>query len=271
MNAAAMALGGMTNGISPVEMAGAYTALANLGTYTEPVSYTKVTDRNGDVLLKNTQETHEVLDPGVAWIMDDILRTTVTNGIANAAAIGVQPVAGKTGTTDDKVDAWFCGFTPQYTAALWIGNDVNIQLTEGSTASARLWSKIMRQICAGLPAESFKSAPSNVIRYNGEYFVSGTQSNISMPKLTETVEVCAESGELPTPDCTDIEEKTFSVSAGKDDAAKALKNKLPKYYCHIHNSDTGKYPINPEYIQEEPEEPEEPEQPIEPGNTEQTE
>ena len=53
-----------------------------------------------------------MLDPGVAWIMDDILRTTVTNGIANAAAIGVQPVAGKTGTTDDKVDAWFCGFTP---------------------------------------------------------------------------------------------------------------------------------------------------------------
>lgn len=271
MNAAALALGGMTNGISPVEMAGAYTTLANLGTYTEPVSYTKVTDRNGDVLLKNTQESHEVLDAGVAWIMDDILRTTVTNGIANAAAIGVQPVAGKTGTTDDKVDAWFCGFTPQYTASLWIGNDVNIQLTEGSTAAARLWSKIMQQICAKFPTESFKSAPSNVIRYNGEYFVSGTQSNISMPKLTETVEVCAESGELPTPECTNIKEKTFSVSAGKEGASEALENKLPKYYCHIHNSNTSKYPINPEYIQVEPEEPEEPEQPIEPDNTEQTE
>ena len=268
MNAAALALGGMTNGISPVEMAGAYTALANLGTYTEPVAYTKVTDRNGDIILKSTQESHEVLDPGVAWIMDDILRTTVTNGIANAAAIGVQPVAGRTGTTDDKVDAWFCGFTPQYTAALWIGNDVNIQLTEGSTASARLWSRIMKQICAKFPAASFKSAPSNVIRYNGEYFISGTQSKISIPKLTETAEICAETGELATPDCPDVIEKTFSVSADKKNPEKALKNKLPKYYCHIHNSNHNRYPINPDYENQEPEEPDEPENPEHPEEPE---
>lgn len=265
MNAAALALGGMTNGISPVEMAGAYTALANLGTYTEPIAYTKVADRNGDIILKNTQESHEVIDAGVAWIMDDILRTTVTNGIANAAAIGVQPVAGKTGTTDDKVDAWFCGFTPQYTASVWIGNDVNIQLTEGSTASARLWSKIMKQVCAKFPAASFKSAPSNVIRYNGEYFVSGTQSKISMPKLSETVEVCAETGELATPDCPETKEKKFSVTAGKD-AEKDLKGKLPKYYCHIHNSDPSKYKTNPDYANQEPEEPTQPEEPKQPEN-----
>ena len=270
MNAAALALGGMTKGISPVEMAGAYTALANLGTYTEPVAYTKVTDRNGDVILKSTQESHEVLDPGVAWIMDDILRTTVTNGIANAAAIGVQPVAGKTGTTDDKVDAWFCGFTPQYSASLWIGNDVNIQLTEGSTASARLWSKIMKQICAKLPAASFKSAPSNVIRYNGEYFISGTQSKISIPSLSKSVEICAETGELATPDCPDVKEKKFSVSAGTKDAEKALESKLPKYYCHLHNSNPNKYKTDPSYDNQEPDVPdepaEEPEDPIEPEN-----
>lgn len=261
MNAAALALGGMTNGISPVEMAGAYTALANLGTYTEPVSYTKVTDRNGDIILKNTQESQEVLDSGVAWIMDDILRTTVTNGIANAAAIGVQPVAGKTGTTDDKVDAWFCGFTPQYTASVWIGNDVNIQLTEGSTAAARLWSKIMKQICADIPTESFPSAPSNVIRYNGEYFISGTQSKISMPKISKTVEICTETGELATPDCPDVKDKKFSVNADTEDAEKALKKKLPKYYCHIHNSNTDKYKINPDYTNQEPEESDEPDTP----------
>lgn len=268
MNAAALALGGMTEGISPVEMAGAYTALANLGTYTEPVAYTKVTDRNGDVIMNSTQESNQVLDAGVAWIMDDILRTTVTNGIANAAAIGVQPVAGKTGTTDDKVDAWFCGFTPQYTASLWIGNDVNIQLTEGSTASARLWSKIMKQICAKFPTSSFKSAPSNVIRYNGEYFISGTQSKISMPKLSKSVNICAETGELATPDCPEVTQKKFSVDAGTKDAEKALENKLPKYYCHIHNSDTNTYPINPDYINQDPEQPDDPDQPVEPDNPE---
>lgn len=145
---------------------------------------------------------------------------------------------------------------------------MNIQLTEGSTASARLWSKIMRQICAKLPAASFKSAPSNVIRYNGEYFISGTQSKISMPKLSKSIEVCAESGELPTPDCPEVTEKKFSVSAGKKDAEKALEGKLPKYYCHIHNSNPGKYPTDPAYANQEPEQPDTPDQPEEPDNPE---
>ena len=143
---------------------------------------------------------------------------------------------------------------------------MNIQLTEGSTASARLWSKIMRQICAKLPAASFKSAPSNVIRYNGEYFISGTQSKISMPKLSKSVEICTETGELATPDCPDVKEKKFSVSAGTKDAEKALEGKLPKYYCHIHNSNQKKYPINPDFKKQEPEEPDVPDQPTEPDN-----
>jgi len=150
---------------------------------------------------------------------------------------------------------------------------VNIQLTEGSTASARLWSKIMKQICAKLPAASFKSAPSNVIRYNGEYFISGTQSKISIPSLSKSVEICAETGELATPDCPNVKEKKFSVSAGTKDAEKALESKLPKYYCHLHNSNPNKYKTDPSYDNQEPDVPdepaEEPKDPIEPENPDQ--
>jgi penicillin-binding protein 1A len=107
--------------------------------------------------------------------MTDILRTTVTNGIAGRAAIGTQPVGGKTGTTSDNMDAWFCGFTPQFSAAVWIGNDVNIELSRGSAAAASLWSKVMKRVCSGYSYGSFRSRPSDVyVGSDGEYYVTGT-------------------------------------------------------------------------------------------------
>ncbi len=266
MNAAALALGGMTKGVSPLQMAGAYASLANMGTYTEPMAYTEVKDRNGDVILKSQPETEEVLKPGVAWIMDNILRTTVTNGIANQAAISSQPAAGKTGTTTDNYDAWFCGFTPQYTAAVWIGNDVNIELTEGSGAAARLWSRIMNQVCSQFAYENFPSAPSDVVSSGGEYFYRGTVQSIDKPLNDEEVEVeiCKKTGELATPWCKDVEKEVFE------------KKKEPKYYCHIHNENQEEYPVKPKYRKPEDvikeddpsEEPAEPDTPDVPPETE---
>lgn len=174
MSAAALALGGMTKGISPIEMASAYGTFPNGGEYIAPVSYTKIEDSEGNVLIEKKPYTKQVYDKGVAFIMTDILQTTVTRGIAGKAAIGSQPVGGKTGTTTDNYDAWFVGFTPQYAAAVWIGNDVNIELSQGSSAAAALWSKVMKEITAGLPYGSFKSKPDNVYVENGEYFVDGT-------------------------------------------------------------------------------------------------
>lgn len=181
MNLAALALGGMTKGISPIEMASAYGTFPNGGMYVESCSYTKVTDSKGNVILEKNPETNRVFDEGVAYIMTDILRTTVTNGIAGRAAIGNQPVGGKTGTTSDNMDAWFVGFTPQYSASLWIGNDVNIQLSQGSSAAASLWSKVMRRVCEGIPYGSFKSRPSNVYASGGEYYITGTSPSGPAP------------------------------------------------------------------------------------------
>ncbi len=173
-NPAALALGGMTKGISPIEMASAYATFPNQGVHVEPTTYTKVTDSQGNVLLESEPEETRVFDEGVAFIMTDILRTTVTNGIAGRAAIGVAPVGGKTGTTTDNYDAWFVGFTPQYAASVWIGNDVNIELSQGSAAAASLWSKIMRQIAVKGETTSFPSQPSDVYMSGGEYYVKGT-------------------------------------------------------------------------------------------------
>jgi penicillin-binding protein 1A len=182
LNPAALALGGMSSGISPLEVTAAYAVFPNGGVYKEPITYTKVIDSNGEVLFENKSEETQVYDEGVAWIMTDILRTTVTRGIASGANIGSQPVGGKTGTTDNQFDIWFAGFTPQYTAALWMGNDVNIELSSGSSTTARFWSEIMRRVCEGLPYESFKEKPDNVISVGGEYYTDGTYSKVTKKK-----------------------------------------------------------------------------------------
>lgn len=186
LNPAALALGGMTSGISPLEMAAAYATFPNGGVYNKPSAYTKVLDSNDDILIEKKSEGVRVYDEGVAWIMTDILRTVVTNGIAGGASIGSQPVGGKTGTTDDNFDIWFCGFTPQYSAAIWMGTDVNIELSGGSGRTASFWSEIMGRVCEGLPRASFKSRPSNVEVVGGEYYIKGTYSKVTItPSSTD--------------------------------------------------------------------------------------
>ena len=113
----------MTSGISPLEMTAAYASFPNKGKYVSPKGYLSVTDRNGVTLLKNESKKTKVFDDGVAFIMTDILRSVVTQGLGTPASVQGQLIAGKTGTTSDTYDIWFCGFTPKYAAALWIGND----------------------------------------------------------------------------------------------------------------------------------------------------
>ncbi len=172
-NAAALALGGMTRGISPLEMASAYTAFPNGGIRTEHKSYTKVLDSDGNTILTNGHKNSRVISGGVAFIMTDIMKGVVSRGTGKGAAVPGQPTAGKTGTTTSNRDAWFCGFTPGYTAALWIGNDVNLELTEGSHAAVRLWSKIMA--AAGGPSGAFPAQPADVKKVGKEYYIAGTE------------------------------------------------------------------------------------------------
>lgn len=203
MNPAALALGGMTKGISPLEMCAAYGTFPNEGIRTEPIAYTKITNSNDEIILEKVAETTEVLDEGVAFIMTDMLRTVVTHGIGSTAGFRSQPVAGKTGTTTDNFDAWFVGFTPQYSCALWIGNDINIELTQGSVAAARLWRTIMSQVCEGLPYGQYPSKPDNVESINGEYYIKGTYSKVAVPTSeTETSSEQPSSSQTTSPTTT---------------------------------------------------------------------
>ncbi|MBK5246002.1 MAG: hypothetical protein JJE49_01860, partial [Peptostreptococcaceae bacterium] len=166
-------------------------------------------------------------------------------------------------------DAWFVGFTPQYVGAIWIGNDINIELTQGSTASSRLFSKIMKQVCAGIPSGSFPSASENIIRIAidsksgmlpselsgldprgtviNEYFIKGTEP-IVVDNIHVLADICNDSGYLATPECTSVSsrlgiKRPYDISNVGD-----MNYELPHYYCNIHNSNPEIYPINPDGV-----------------------
>jgi len=174
VNLAALALGAMTEGVTPLDMALAYAVFPNGGVHNSGICYTKVTDSDGRVLLEGKSEETRVLNKGVAYIMTDVLQTVVSDGIAFNAAIPGERVGGKTGTTDETWDIWFDGFTPKYAAALWIGTDNNVELNTTSSTAAKLWSTIMSQVKRAKGGE-YKSRPDNVIVKNGEYYTNGTQ------------------------------------------------------------------------------------------------
>ncbi|MBQ9272237.1 MAG: transglycosylase domain-containing protein [Mogibacterium sp.] len=185
LNLAALGLGAMTEGVTPLDMALAYAAFPNGGVVNSGICYTKVTDSKGKILLEGKSEETRVLDEGVAYIMTDMLQTVVTHGIAGEAAISGEQVGGKTGTTDDTWDIWFDGFTANYAAALWIGTDDNVELNTTSTTAARLWSKIMGNVKKAKGGE-YKSRPDNVIVKNGEYYIQGTQPPDPPPQPKKT-------------------------------------------------------------------------------------
>lgn len=174
LNLAALGLGAMSEGVTPLEMALAYATFPNGGVRNSGICYTKVTDSEGNILLEGKSEKTKVLDEGVAFIMTDVLKSVVSDGIAFNAKISGEEVGGKTGTTDDTWDIWFDGFTPKYAAALWIGTDDNTPLDTTSMTAAALWSDIMKQVKRAKGGK-YKSRPNNVILKNGEYYTNGTQ------------------------------------------------------------------------------------------------
>ena len=125
-----LALGGTTNGATPLEMAAAYGALANDGVYIQPTFYTKVVDSSGNTVLTPKQEQTRIISEQNAFIVKSILQEPVkSGGTATYCAIRGMDVAAKTGTTDDDYDRWLCGFTPYYSGACWFGYDQQSHLS----------------------------------------------------------------------------------------------------------------------------------------------
>lgn len=143
--------------VTPLEMASAYGTLASLGLRAQPIAVTRVLDRSGKVLERNLPQREIALTTEVAYRMTDILKGVILRGTGRGAAIG-RPAAGKTGTTDDYRNAWFIGYTPYLSAAVWVGNDDNSPMRKvvGGTVPARIWAAFMRVAVAAMPPHDWE-------------------------------------------------------------------------------------------------------------------
>ena len=159
----AMALGGLSRGVIPLEMAAAYGAIGNNGVYVKPIAILKIEDRNGKIIYENKTERHEAVNPQAAYLTVDMMKGVFVNGTAAGSGIG-RPAAGKTGTTDDFKDAWFVGFTPNLSTAVWIGDDNGraLDYMYGSMQPLSIWRSYMVNAVANLPAVDF-IRPSGVV------------------------------------------------------------------------------------------------------------
>lgn len=179
------ALGGTTRGVYNIEMTAAYAAIANGGVYTEPILYTEILDRDGNVLLSNeTLNTHQVIKDSTAFLLTSAMEDVVTKGTGTTARMSNMPVAGKTGTTEKSTDLWFSAYTPYYTASVWGGYDSNKPMSHLNQAwHLVIWRSIMERVHTGLPTKDFNK-PSTV-EEKTICTTSGLLAGSGCPTLTE--------------------------------------------------------------------------------------
>ena len=200
-----LALGGLTHGVTNKELNAAYACIANGGTYIKPKLYTKVVDHDGNVILDNTQpDSKQVIKETTAWLLTDAMQTVVTQGTGASVNFGNMAIAGKTGTTSDYNDIWFCGYTPYYTASVWAGYDNNVKLRKGEerNVAKKLWRAVMARIHEELPSTSFQMPASGIVQAT----------------------VCARSGKLPIAGLCDGTLKTEYFAEGT----------VPTESCDVH-------------------------------------
>lgn len=199
-----IALGGLTNGVSPYELNAAYATIANGGTYVEPKLYTRVTDADGFVYLDNTvPTTRQVIKESTAFLLTDAMVDVVTQGTGTRCKFSnTMAIAGKTGTTTDDWDSWFSGFTPYYTCTSWCGYDNNVNMTDAEIRISRdLWHIIMERVHEDLPSEQF-ATPTGIVQ----------------------AQVCSRSGKLPIPGICDSTTITEYFAEGT----------VPTESCNVH-------------------------------------
>ena len=177
----AACLGGFTHGVTSEEMAGAYAALANGGMYRNPTCIVSMKDKNGEEIFQDPQE-ERVYQENASLVMVDILTGVVARGTASGMGwTGDIEAAGKTGTTNNSRDGWFCGMTPYYTLTVWVGYDQPRTLSSlwGSTYPAQIWKNAMSHFVEGLPAASFEEpGPENPTKEDAVAYVEPETSPV---------------------------------------------------------------------------------------------
>ena len=206
-----MALGGLTDGVSNLELTAAYASIANKGVYTEPVLYTKILDHDGNVLLEKTPAKRQVFKDSTAFLLTSAMEDVIDRGTGTLAKFTEIDMAqaGKTGTTSSDIDLWCEGFTPYYTAGIWGGWDLNKD-QDNTTYHKILWKTIMEKVHEkkGLKNVAFK-VPDSV-----------KQTSICSTCGKLSVDACSPTGTLRT--------EYYAV------------DNIPKEYCSCHYTETTK-------------------------------
>lgn len=203
-NHLAAALGGLTQGVSLLELTSAYAIFANNGIWSQPLAILRVVDDHGNTIYEGQQQQHAVLDEATAYIMTDILRGVIDGGTASNARLNC-PAAGKTGTSDNYETAWFIGYTPQLLAGVYLGNDDRSPVNLSGTQAAERWQLFMQAALEGKTAVDF-AVPENVIA---------------------NVRIDARTGKLAAPNAKDVEYSAF-IKGTEPKADRMLDKLLPK-------------------------------------------
>ena len=155
----AVSIGGMTKGVTPLEMTSAYGTFANDGVHVEPVAIVKVLNQKGEVLEEAHPKSEQVLKKSTANNLTSMLMGVIARGTGTRANIG-RPAAGKTGTTDNYQDAWFVGYVPDLVTGVWVGCDDNARMGSmtGGTTPATIWKAFMSKVVQGMPNKNFNGA-----------------------------------------------------------------------------------------------------------------
>lgn len=211
----ALALGGITNGVTNLELTAAYATIANGGTYTKPRFYTKILDHDGNVLIDNTPQTHTVLKETTAWLLTNAMEDVLTNGTGRPAHFNGMPQAGKSGTTSSDRDALFAGYTPYYTCVVWGGYDDNAELSY-TTYPKTLWKSVMGRIHENLDYKDFDKpdgiTTATVCKKSGKLAVAGLCDSDPRGSMVES-EYFA-SGTVPKDYCDHHVRVTIDLSTG---------------------------------------------------------
>lgn len=288
-----LALGGLTDGVTNLELTAAYATIANQGIYTKPRFYTKILDHDGNVLIDNTPQTKSVLKETTAWLLTDAMKDVITTGTGRACNFEGMTLAGKSGTTTKSRDALFAGYSPYYTCVVWGGYDDNTP--QSSTAYPKaIWKAVMQRLHEGLENKDFEM-PEDIVQcrvckksgklakaglcdcdprgsqVTTEYFAAGTEPT-EYCDTHVAVTICEASGKPAGPYCPAEGLKTRAYisggSAGTEDAAYLLPSNLSTSICPVHSvndiepvditGETGEDEPSPPDIDDEGEEDDEP-------------
>ena len=220
-----LALGGLEKGISPLEMAVAYSVVANDGIYIEPTFYTKAENSSGKTIVKSKQKKKKVMSEDVAFILQSLLTEPVngTSGTAKYCKINGIDVAAKTGTTNENYDRWLCGFTPYYTAVTWFGYDLNETIDfSNKNPSGQIWASVIKTIHTGLANKQF-NIPSSGIETSNICSKTGLLASSGCPSTYYEYYL---NGTSPTSHCT--EHSSMKKSSTKTDVNEDISTTTPQ-------------------------------------------